>query len=446
MRELRPSRASQQDSAPWHTGHSSSAFSDLKFKPKIGNDAWSWPGQNFKVLEPVMTEPENGRQFSGGGESEEEQSSESEMCPEFEPLAVDPIMMELENLSHNSCTRESQQDSPGFLRADGPSLSNCVQDDDLAPEPDPEMLLQPETRPISHDQLVVEVKGMFSPQMLSSPLLQILIKYKGIYAGLVMVENKCIDVDTRNSADDSKLSNDQWASLIALHKQLLHEHHDFFLASQHPSASPALSRLAMKYSMPARMWKRGIQSFLDTLNRRAPGSLHHMRAFLTETYSGLSQLVGSVPSMKDEWEQMMKALDEYYTMLGDLSCQSAKAFGKHPACGSCFPISPFSESCSKSCHTMGSDLPRESLEIEFGDWYIHNIDSTSPLERMYAYLGSHIDQLQLPDSVTDTLAGWLYYGQSIASDSFNIYSKVFMTLSLAATGYAKWMTPIFGNS
>lgn len=89
---------------------------------------------------------------------------------------------------------------------------------------EPEMLLQPETRPISHEQLVVEVKG--------------------IYAGLVMVEAKCIDIDERQSLaaqekDPSKrigLKNDQWQSLIALHKQLLHEHHDFFLASQHPSA------------------------------------------------------------------------------------------------------------------------------------------------------------------------------------------------------------------
>lgn len=75
-------------------------------------------------------------------------------------------------------------------------------------EAEPEMLLQPETRPISHDQLIIEVKG--------------------IYAGLVMVEAKCIDIDERQSAaaqekDPSKkvhLKNDQWQSLIALHKQV----------------------------------------------------------------------------------------------------------------------------------------------------------------------------------------------------------------------------------
>ena len=94
------------------------------------------------------------------------------------------------------------------------------------PEAEPEILLQPETRPISHEQLVVEVEA--------------------IYAGLVMVEAKCIDIDERQSAaaqekDQSKrglLNNDQWPSPIALHKQLLHEHHNFSLAC------PGLSRLA----------------------------------------------------------------------------------------------------------------------------------------------------------------------------------------------------------
>ena len=73
---------------------------------------------------------------------------------------------------------------------------------------DPEMLLQPDTRPISYDQLVMEVKG--------------------IYAGLVMVEAKCIDIDERQLAAAKEndlckrvsLQNGQWQSLIALHKQV----------------------------------------------------------------------------------------------------------------------------------------------------------------------------------------------------------------------------------
>jgi hypothetical protein len=40
---------------------------------------------------------------------------------------------------------------------------------------------------------------------------------------------------------------------FSAHKGIVQEFHAFFLASQHPSASPALSRLAAKYSMPAQM-------------------------------------------------------------------------------------------------------------------------------------------------------------------------------------------------
>ncbi|KAI7908973.1 hypothetical protein M0657_011661 [Pyricularia oryzae] len=81
-----------------------------------------------------------------------------------------------------------------------------------------------------------------------------------------MVENKCIEVDNaqtslNNDSASPKLNTDQWQALIALHRTLLHEHHDVFLASQHPSASPALRRLAAKYAMPARMWRHGIHSF-----------------------------------------------------------------------------------------------------------------------------------------------------------------------------------------
>ena len=47
------------------------------------------------------------------------------------------------------------------------------------------MLKQPETRAITQDQLVNEVKG--------------------IYAGLVMVEKKCVEIDQQQSQTKNKL-------------------------------------------------------------------------------------------------------------------------------------------------------------------------------------------------------------------------------------------------
>jgi len=81
-----------------------------------------------------------------------------------------------------------------------------------------DIIMQPETRPISQEQLVAEVKGT--------------------YAGLVMIEAKCIDVGNKQAAlpqadpnSQPKLNNEQWQALIALHRTLLQEYHDFFFAS-----------------------------------------------------------------------------------------------------------------------------------------------------------------------------------------------------------------------
>ncbi|KAL3418918.1 telomerase-binding protein EST1A protein [Phlyctema vagabunda] len=166
-----------------------------------------------------------------------------------------------------------------------------------------DIILEPETRPISQEQLVAEVKG--------------------IYAGLVMVEAKCIEVDnkqansTHTEGAQARLNNEQWQALIALHRTLLHEHHDFFLASQHPSASPALRRLASKYAMPARMWRHGIHSFLELLRHRLPASLDHMLAFIYLAYSMMALLYETVPAFEDTWIECLGDLGRYRMAIED---------------------------------------------------------------------------------------------------------------------------------
>lgn len=82
------------------------------------------------------------------------------------------------------------------------------------------IILQPETKPISQEQLIAEVKG--------------------IHAGLVMVEAKCVEVNNRQAAPEdtstlSRLNHEQWQDFPAFYRNLLHEHHDFFLNSKHSS-------------------------------------------------------------------------------------------------------------------------------------------------------------------------------------------------------------------
>jgi hypothetical protein len=168
----------------------------------------------------------------------------------------------------------------------------------------PNLLLQPDSRPISQEQLASEVKS--------------------IYAGLTMVETKCIHVDRAQAAaaqdnpdPNHKLASDHWQALIALHRTLLHEHHDFFLASQHPSASPALRRLAAKYSMPARMWKHGIHSFLELLRRRLPDSIDYMLAFIYLAYQMMALLYETVPAFEDTWIECLGDLGRYRMAIED---------------------------------------------------------------------------------------------------------------------------------
>jgi hypothetical protein len=136
-----------------------------------------------------------------------------------------------------------------------------------------------------------------------------------------MVETKCIHVDRAQAVaaqdSDTKLASDHWQALIALHRTLLHEHHDFFLASQHPSASPALRRLAAKYSMPARMWKHGIHSFLELLRRRLPDSIDYMLAFIYLAYQMMALLYETVPAFEDTWIECLGDLGRYRMAIED---------------------------------------------------------------------------------------------------------------------------------
>ena len=186
---------------------------------------------------------------------------------------------------------------------------------DIGIESPPQMLLQPETRPISHAQLVVEIKG--------------------IYHGLVMVEQKCVEVDEKQLAaalerDLSKrtdLKDEQWQALIALHKTLLHEHHDFFLASQHPSASPPLSKLASKYKIPARIWRHGIHAFLEVLHHRLPASVDHMLAFICIAYPMMALLYETVTTFEDTWIECLGDLGRYRMAIEDSNTGDREIWG-----------------------------------------------------------------------------------------------------------------------
>ncbi|OQN95578.1 hypothetical protein B0A48_18542 [Cryoendolithus antarcticus] len=210
---------------------------------------------------------------------------------------------------------------------------------------------QPETIPISREQLAVEIKG--------------------IYAGLVMVEAKCVNIDNQKAANlYEELSPEQWQALIALHRTLLYEHHDFLMATQHPAATPALRGLATKYCMPARMWKHGIHAFLEVLRHRRPQSQEYMLSFIYLAYQMMALLLETVPGFTDTWTECLGDLARYRMAIEE----------------------------DKDSHAAWGDVARS--------WYQMASDRHPAVGRLYHHLGI----LQRP-----SLCKLYYYSRSLTS-------------------------------
>ncbi|KAI1559221.1 EST1-DNA-bind domain containing protein [Pyrenophora tritici-repentis] len=166
------------------------------------------------------------------------------------------------------------------------------------------MIFHPGNKPISQEELDSEVKS--------------------IYRCIVMVENKCRHVDHAQLAAAAQegeartdLTPKYWQSLIDLHRTLLHEHYDLFLASQHHSSSPQLRRIPAKYNMPARMWKHGIHSLLELLRRRLPESRDYMLAFVYLAYQMVALLYEVVPAFEDTWIECLGDLGRFRMAVED---------------------------------------------------------------------------------------------------------------------------------
>ncbi|KAJ5145979.1 uncharacterized protein N7515_000543 [Penicillium bovifimosum] len=165
-------------------------------------------------------------------------------------------------------------------------------------EKPPEMFKQPPTHPITEEQLINEVRG--------------------IYKGLFKVEQKCMEIDTQQAQSKVELSQAQWQVLVSVHRTLLFEHHDFFLASQHPSAGPLVKGLPAKYGMPGRMWRYGIHAFLELLRQKLPESMEHMLSYIYLAYSMITLLLESVPDFRETWVECLGDLARYRMAVEEL--------------------------------------------------------------------------------------------------------------------------------
>ncbi|EGD92984.1 hypothetical protein TESG_00546 [Trichophyton tonsurans CBS 112818] len=174
------------------------------------------------------------------------------------------------------------------------------------------LLLQPETRQITEDQLTVEVKG--------------------IYDSLFEAEKKCIEVDTQQLDCGSELTPEQYKALIAIHQTLMHEYYDFFLASGYPSAPECLRKLAREYTIPQRIWRHAIYPMLDLLHRRLPSSHDYMVSYIYTTYTMLTLLLESVPTFKEVWMEYLGDVARYRMAIEETDCQERKNWENEALC------------------------------------------------------------------------------------------------------------------
>ncbi|KAM3552612.1 hypothetical protein ARSEF4850_007315 [Beauveria asiatica] len=114
-----------------------------------------------------------------------------------------------------------------------------------------------------------------------------------------------------------KLDSKQLQNLIGLHRTLLNEHDDFFLASSSPSATPSVRHLPKKNNMPGRMWRYGIQSFLELLRKRLPGSREHMLTFLAVAYGIMTLQHETIPEFAGSWLECLGDLARYRMAIED---------------------------------------------------------------------------------------------------------------------------------
>ncbi|RBA14197.1 hypothetical protein FPRO05_02989 [Fusarium proliferatum] len=152
------------------------------------------------------------------------------------------------------------------------------------------MVQYSETWPISQEQLVAEVKA--------------------IYAGLVMIETKCTDVDKAASAN-SNYSSEDW-QIIALHRQLMYEALDSMnLATVKALQAHDLGALLSEVSLRSQRFCRLNSRLLPLLQARngAPSSVRFVE-FMT--------LIGALSNILIKYSSLLDFTDTILAGLFDL--------------------------------------------------------------------------------------------------------------------------------
>ncbi|KAF5550952.1 hypothetical protein FMEXI_3557 [Fusarium mexicanum] len=149
-----------------------------------------------------------------------------------------------------------------------------------APRSESNMMQQPEIQSITHEQLVAEVKG--------------------IYAGLVLVETKCIEVDNAQSTE-GRITPEEWHHFIALQRKLMLGNSAVLnLSSPKTPHNHELGALLSEVSLRSRSFCR-LSSRLQPLLQTAKGSPSCVRFVeFFQLISALSDILSKYSDLEPE--------------------------------------------------------------------------------------------------------------------------------------------------
>jgi hypothetical protein len=168
----------------------------------------------------------------------------------------------------------------------------------------PTMQLQPEIRPITQEQLVDEMKG--------------------IYDGPVMVEKNPFEIDHPQAPMASKLRNQEWEALVALHRTILHENGYIVPFSEHHSHQSQSGVPTMVKSPDSRnLIKQYVNLLEQCWNVIGRESLRHALNLVRESWSSCEPSLFKI--FKISLQQSKISLQQF-----NISREQSKNLLEHP--------------------------------------------------------------------------------------------------------------------
>ncbi|KAL1885224.1 serine/threonine protein kinase [Paecilomyces lecythidis] len=105
--------------------------------------------------------------------------------------------------------------------------------------------------------------------------------------------------ELENTPDDARFQ--EWADVQF---SLLSLCVDILIASHHPAAGSDMQQLIKKSYLPE-LWNCGINPFLEQLQKRLPGSLEYLKAFIREVFSISIMFLRVAPTFENTWMEIL---------------------------------------------------------------------------------------------------------------------------------------------